>query len=202
MPGAHGIFVYAELRGEAGARIREIQRRFDPRLAGESPPHVTLVGSSGAGVVDPDTPVPTLRAALAPLGAGTAPLVLPFQRPHRFMSTNIVVLPLDPHGPTRGLHDRLVAALTAAGVRLARAKFTFTPHATLSFYRTLAPAQVRELLALRVDAPAVLDELTLSLSRDPQPPRTLLRVPLAGAAAAAADGPAPDRAAPDRAARG
>ncbi|MGZ8493005.1 MAG: 2'-5' RNA ligase family protein [Gemmatirosa sp.] len=164
MPGAHGIFLLASLGGEAGTRIAELQARYDPKLARESPPHVTIAGSSGIGPILPDTTRAQLRAALAPIAAETPPLSLPFQAPHRFMATNIVVLPLDPHGPLRQLHDRIARS----GLRFGRARFTFTPHATLSFYPTLAPAALRELLAVRIDAPAIVDRLVVSYTRSPQ----------------------------------
>ena len=129
MPGANGIFVLSEIGGPLGERIRDVQRRFDPKLARETPPHVTLVGSSGVGPIVPSTPVERIRDALKPIADTTPVLELPFERPHRFMQTNIVVLPLDPHGPLRRLHDRIARS----GLPFARAKFTFTPHATLSF---------------------------------------------------------------------
>jgi 2'-5' RNA ligase len=150
MPGAHGIFVLSELAGALGTRIREIQQRYDPKLARETPPHVTLAGSSGIGPIVPSTPAERIREALGPIAESTPRLELPVQPPHRFMSTNIVVLPLDPHGPLRRLHDRIARS----GLTFARAKFTFTPHATLSFYPTLAPERFRELLAMRFDEPA------------------------------------------------
>lgn len=177
MPGAHGIFILASLGGEAGARIAELQARYDPKLARESPPHVTLAGSSGVGPILPDTTREQVRAALAPVAADTPPLALRFQAPHRFMQTNIVVLPLDPHGPLRQLHDRIAAA----GLRFGRARFTFTPHATLSFYPTLPPERFRELLAVRIEAPAIIDRLVVSYTRAPQPPVTWLELPLRGA---------------------
>ncbi len=167
----------APVGGAVGARIRAVQERFDPKLARESPPHVTLAGSSGVGPIVPETSVDQLRAALAPIAATTAPLALPFALPHRFMSTNIVVLPLDPHGVVRRLHDRIAQS----GLRFARAKFTFTPHATLSFYPTLSRDAVRSLLAMRFDEPAVLDRLVLSYTRWPQPAVTMLDLPLSGA---------------------
>jgi len=40
-----GIIVMSELRGEMAARVLEIQRRVDPRMAAELPPHVTITGS-------------------------------------------------------------------------------------------------------------------------------------------------------------
>jgi 2'-5' RNA ligase len=176
MPGAYGIFVLAELGGEAGARIRELQERYDPKLARQSPPHVTLVGSSGVGPIVPSTPAERIRESLAPIAASTPPLTLPFERPHRFMSTNIVVLPLDPHGPLRALHERIARAR----LTFARAKFTFTPHATLSFYPTLTPGALRELLAVRIDAPAVVDRLTVYFTRDPQPAVKMMELRLEG----------------------
>jgi 2'-5' RNA ligase len=181
MPGAHGIFVLAPIGGEAGERIRAIQAEYDPKLARESPPHVTLAGSSGVGPILPDTTRERVREALGAVAAASPPLTLPFERPHRFMQTNIVVLPLDPHGLLRQLHDRIAAS----GLPFARPRFTFTPHATLSFYPTLAPARLRALLAVRIEAPAVIDRLLISYTRSPQPAVNWFELPLVGADAAA-----------------
>ena len=179
MPGANGIFVLSEIGGALGERIRDVQRRFDPKLARETPPHVTLVGSSGVGPIVPATPAERIEAALAPIAASTPALELPVEPPHRFMQTNIVVLPLDPHGPLRRLHDRIARS----GLTFARAKFTFTPHATLSFYPSLPREAFRELLAMRFDEPVRLDRMTVYYTRDPQPAQNWMELPLAGAAA-------------------
>ncbi|HEU4631050.1 MAG TPA: 2'-5' RNA ligase family protein [Gemmatimonadaceae bacterium] len=169
-----GIFVIAPLSGEAAEQIHAIQRRYDPKLAAMSAPHVTLVGSSGAGPVVPGTTEAQLRAAIEPVARETAPLVLPFGRPSRFMQTNIVSLPLDPNGPLRELFERL----RASGLRFGPVRFAFTPHATLSYFPTLDRARERALLAERVTAPAVIDRLELSLTHDPQPPKRLFEVRL------------------------
>lgn len=178
MPGANGTFILAELGGEAGAVIRRLQAEFDPKLARESPPHVTLAGSSGVGVVPPDVPRARVLEALAAVGAVSPPLALPFGHPERFPGTNIVVLPLDPHGPMRTLHDRIAAC----GLPFARARFTFTPHATLSFYPTLPADRLRALLAERVRGPAVIDRLVVSHTRAPQAPVRWGEVRLTGGA--------------------
>ena len=191
MPGAHGTFIIAELGGEAGARIRAVQERLDPKLARESPPHVTIAGSSGLGVIPPDVPRGRVLELLAPVGAELPPLALPFGPPERFPGTNIVVLPLDPHGPIRALHDRIARS----GLPFARAKFTFTPHATLSFYPTLTPGALRELLAVRIPEPAVIDRLVVSYTRSPQPPVRWGEVVLAGQTGPASGAPSAARAA-------
>ena len=171
-----GIFVIAPLGGEAGARIAELQRRYDPKLAALSAPHLTVVGSSGVGPVQPGTTEAELRAALAPIARETPPLALRFGPPCRFMQTDIVSLPLDPHGPLRDLFERI----RASGLRFGPVRFAFTPHATLSYFPTLDRRRERELMAERVTTPAVVDRLELSLTQDPQPPRRLFELPLTG----------------------
>lgn len=171
-----GIFVLAPVGGEAGQQIAEIQRRYDTKLAAMSAPHVTLVGSSGVGPVLAGTAEEMLREALTPVALATAPLRLGFQRPTRFMQTNIVSLPLDPNGPLRALFERI----RASGLRFGPVRFAFTPHATLSYFPTLSRPLARAVLAERVTAPAVFDRLELSLTQDPQPPRRLFELPFAG----------------------
>lgn len=160
-----GIVVIANIGGAVGDRIHELQQRYDPRLAAELPPHVTLVGSSGMGPIEVRTPVDALREALAPVAASTAPMTLRFERPTRFMQTDLVVLPLDPHGPLRALHERI----KTSGLRYEPPRFAFTPHCTLNFYRELPAAELRAVLAERVDEPFVLDRIsvyrTVSLTR-------------------------------------
>lgn len=170
----------AELPGEAGAAVRAIQEQYDPKLARLTPPHVTLVGSSGVGAIPTDTPVARIRAALEPIAASTAPMRLPLQAPHRFMQTDIISLPLDPNGPLRALHERIARS----GLPFKRSRFLFSPHCTLTFYPTLTPKRERELLAMRVTAPAIIDTLQVYLTRDPQPSSLLFSLPLTGSAAA------------------
>jgi 2'-5' RNA ligase len=176
MPPVTGIFILAELSGAAAEAVRALQARYDPKLARSTQPHVTLAGSSGMGPIDRDTTTEELRRALEPIAAETAPLVLPFGPPQRFMQTEIVSLPLDPHGPLRALHERI----KTSGLRFKAPRFSFSPHVTLSFYPTLTPARARELLALRVAHPAEIRTLTAYRHRDPQPPARLLGVALTG----------------------
>ena len=100
-----------------------------------------------------------LRAALAPVAAETAPMTLRFDAPMRFMQSEVVVLPLDPHGPLRPLHEQMVERIRDAGIVAERARFTFTPHCTLNLYRELPPATLRELLAVRIDEPVTIERI-------------------------------------------
>ena len=171
-----GIFIIAELDGAIGERIHALQERFDPKLAAEAPPHVTIIGSSGAGPIASTTPVAALRRAIEPIAAATPPLTLHFARPDRFLQREIVVLPLDPHGPLRALHE----ALKGSGLEYANARWPFTPHCTLSFYPTLTAETLRLLLAVREDSEWTLSMLRVYHTRDPQPPTLLFYAPLGG----------------------
>ncbi len=172
----NGIFITAELTGPVGAQVRDLQRRFDPKLANELPPHITLLGSSGAGPIAPDTPVATIRAALAAVGSQMPPLHLVFQQPLRFIGRDLVVLPVDPHGPVRALHERL----KTAGLSCAVARYPFTPHCTLSFYPQLTAESLRALLAVRIEEPFLIDRLRVYHTRAPQAPMHLFDLPLSG----------------------
>ena len=171
-----GIFVIAELRGRAAKRIRAIQKRFDPRLVKEWPPHVTLAGSSGMGPIDARTPIDELRRRLEPVARETSPLLLAFGHPSRFMQTNIVVLPLNPHGPLRALHERI----KASGLPYEQPRFYFTPHCTLSFYPEHPPEKLRELLAIRVTDPADIEAIQVYHTRQDKASKKLFELPLTG----------------------
>jgi 2'-5' RNA ligase len=171
-----GIFVIAPVGGAIGARIAEVQAAYDPRLARLGPPHVTLAGSSGIGPIAADLPLEEIRDRLAPIAEATAPITLHFGRPTKFMQTEIVVLPLDPHGPLRTLHERI----KTSGLRAAPPRFFYTPHVTLSLYREQPPAALRELLAMRFDEPVVIDAIQAHLTRDTGESRELITLPLSG----------------------
>lgn len=171
-----GIYVVAPVQASLAALIGEVQSRFDPKLARVLPPHITIVGSSGAGPIAPTTSTEELRVALDPIARSTPPLMLELGRPVRFMQTEIIVLPLRPYGPLRELHERIAQS----GLTYAPPRFAFTPHITLSFYRELSSLERRALLALRFEDYAEVDRIECSLSNDPQPARHLLTLPLDG----------------------
>jgi len=172
----NGIFILAELPGKIGDRICEINERYDPKLARYKPPHITLTGSSGAGPIPPSTDVEEMRRKLEPITMETAPITLRFQPAQRFLQTDIIVLPIDAHGPIRVLHDRLVTS----GLPFTRARYTFSPHCTLSLYPSLDSKSIRELLSTRMPEPFVISAIQLYHTRDPQPSRKLLELPLSG----------------------
>ncbi len=172
----NGIFILAELTDEIEERIRRINEQYDPRLARYRPPHITLTGSSGAGPIPPFVTTEEMREKLEPVTSTIVPITVSFLPPQRFMQTDIIVLPLDPHGALRALHDGIITS----GLPFARARYTFSPHCTLSLYQTLDANSRRELLKVRIPEPFVISAIQLYHTRDPQPSRKLLELPLTG----------------------
>lgn len=173
-PTAGRIFILAAIGGAVGARLHELQQRYDPKLARAFPPHVTLAGSSGLGAVHAGTSATEIREAIERVAKDSEPLRLKLSAPHRFMQSNIVSFPLDPNGPIRALHDRL----GRSGLKFEQAKFTFTPHVTLSFYPELTKERAKELLSIRVDEEIVIDRLEAWRTREPSAPVLVARVQL------------------------
>ncbi len=169
-----GIIVMAELRGPIAARIVAVQRDYDPRMAGELPPHVTITGSSGIGPFPPETPDEEVRQALQAVARATAPFAVYFGPPMQFMQSTVVVLPLDPNGPIRALHERI----KDSGLSWEAPRFTFTPHVTLSYYPELPRERLRALLRLRFPDPFMIDSIQAYRATDLTRTERILDLPL------------------------
>jgi len=150
-----GIIVMSEMRGPLADRIRELQARYDPRMAAELPPHITVTGSSGMGPIAPGVTNEQLRAALEPIAVSNAPFTVQLEPPMQFMQSTVVVMTINPNGPIRALHEQI----KATGLPYEQPRFTFTPHLTLSFYPELARERLRELLSFRVNEPVLIDSM-------------------------------------------
>ena len=174
---AAGSFVLVPVEGAAGAALDAMRERHDPKLARTNRPHLSLIGSSGAGPILPDEAPERIRTALERVAATIAPFSVPASRPMRFPGTDIVSFELDPHGPLRALHE----AVKGSGLRFGPVRFPFSPHLTVNYYRTLDRTMERALLQLVLDVPIVIDRLELSRTNDPQPPSTVFGLPLTGA---------------------
>jgi 2'-5' RNA ligase len=179
-----GIFIIAPISGPVGDRIAALQEEHDPRILKLGQPHVTVAGSSGMGPIAPTTTSAELEEQLGAIAAVTAPIALQFGRPTKFMQTEIVVLPLDPHGALRTLHE----LIKTSGLRSAPPRFFFTPHVTLSLYRELPPAALKSLLRQHFEEPVLVDRIEAHLTKDTGESRRLGSWKLTGELRASVEG--------------
>jgi 2'-5' RNA ligase len=129
------------------------------------------------GPIPASTSIESMRALLAPIARETPPLTIHFLPPIKFMQSNVVVLPIDPHGPIRALHDRI----KTSGIPFEKPRFAFTPHCTLSFYPELSRDKVTQLLSLRFDEPVTVDRIAAFRSVSPMRTENVLELSLSGA---------------------
>ncbi len=176
-----GIVVMFELAGALRERLRALHSEYDPRMASELPPHITITGSSGMGPIAPETTDPELYRALGPVALETPPFSIKLEPPMQFMQSTVVVMPIDPNGPIRALHERI----KQSGLPYEPPRFTFTPHLTLSFYPELTRQRLRELLRFRVPEPVVIDAIHAYRAVDLTRTTRVLDLPLGGLAATA-----------------
>jgi 2'-5' RNA ligase len=174
-----GIVVMSELSGELAARLLAIQERFDPRMAAELPPHITITGSSGMGPIAPETTHEELRRALEPIAQTFQPFSVQLEPPMRFMQSTVVVMQIDPNGPIRALHEQI----KRSGLRYEQPRFTFTPHVTLSFYPELTRERLRELVRVRFSDPVTVDSIQAYRASNLTSTMKVLDLPLTGAIA-------------------
>lgn len=175
-----GIVVMSELHGPVADRLREIQLVHDRRMAAELPPHVTITGSSGMGPISPVTTDTELRLALEQVAAVTAPFIVHLEPPMRFMQSTVVVMPIEPNGPIRELHERI----KASGLSYEQPRFTFTPHCTLSFYPQLSRDTLRELLRCRITESVTIAAIQAYRAIDLSRTQKVLDLKLSGASSA------------------
>ena len=173
---ADGIYIVADLHGPEAERIAALIREIDPKYANFFRPHVTLTGSSGAGVLPPGTDALQVRDALTMVGDQVAPLDFVFGAPEKFPATNIIVLPLPVHGPVRWLHDRIAMS----GLPFGSPKFAFTPHCTVHLFRTMTDAAWHRARRFRVRAPIHVNRIQAYVTREPQAPVLLCDISLRG----------------------
>jgi 2'-5' RNA ligase len=107
-------------------------------------------------------------------------MTLRFDPPMRFMQSVVVVLPLDPNGVVRALYEAMAERIRAAHIIAERARFTFTPHCTLSFYPELGAQALRELLAMRFEESIVIDAVQAYRATGPVGTQELFELRLGG----------------------
>src|SRR5206468_3639509 len=128
------------------------------------------------GPLPPSITTEEIRAALEPIALTTPPIEVRFQPPHKFMQSDVVVLPIDPYGPIRELHERI----KASGLGFELPRFAFTPHCTLSFYPELSKTKLRNLLAIRIDEPVMIDRIAAFKAVTITRTENILELPLTG----------------------
>jgi 2'-5' RNA ligase len=118
-------YIVLDMPAEVCAHVRRLRERFSPLLA-PLPVEITLVGSSGVGVLASDTSSTEAFDTLERIAGETAPLSVTFGAMASFAGSGVYYFP--PVDPTSW--EQLHRAFATSGLRFAPSPFPFTPHLT------------------------------------------------------------------------
>ena len=142
---------------DIGEYVRGLRQRFSPLLA-PLPVEITLVGSSGVGVLASDTAPADAIAVIERIAAATAPLQVAFGPIATFPGSGVYYFPPVSPLPWEQLH-RMFAT---SGLRFAPTPFLFTPHLTAVKFDVPEPAELAA-TALALAPPPPGEAAALSL---------------------------------------
>lgn len=150
-------YIVLDMPTDIGEYVRGLREQFSPLLA-PLPVEITLVGSSGVGVLASDTAPADALAVVERIADATAPLPVAFGPMTTFPGSGVYYFPPVNPLPWEQLH-RMFAT---SGLRFAPIPFPFTPHLTAIKFDVPEPPELTA-AALALAPPPPGEAVTLSL---------------------------------------
>jgi hypothetical protein len=151
----HPTYVILPIQPPIADHVLALRERFGYTLA--YPVEVTVAGSSGLGVLEPDQDPAGVLEVLRTIASEVGSFVTSYGEVRRFPNTNIFWLSLKNEEPFRTIHQRL----KESGVRFTPNPFPYQPHCTLQV-RPRTEEETVELLSLQVPGEIRFAELALA----------------------------------------
>ena len=119
-------YIVLDMPSALVARIRELRWTYGQDFE-SLPAEITLIGSSGVGVLDPSHSAEEVTTLLENIAAKTRPLKVQFSGMSTFPGSGVYFFPPISRAP----FDELQASLLRAGLRCGPSPFPYTPHLTV-----------------------------------------------------------------------
>jgi 2'-5' RNA ligase len=175
-------YVVLDVPSPFAEQVMAIRERCLDWFRASFPVEITVAGSGGVGVIDPQQDWREAFITLNAIAAETPPIIASFGSAHRFPNTNTFVLTLRDEGPFRKLHERIATS----GLKFRPSPFPFTPHCTLCTRSDITESQAAELLTLHIPGEFTINAMSVYMLN--RLPVTLLhRMQLTGATGAKQD---------------
>ncbi len=153
----YDTFVILDVPAPIADQVKTIQQHYRDEVLCSIPVHITVTGSSGVGVFDPEQEVEEAFDVLDVIAAETAPIRASFGKVLRFPNTDIFALTLEDDVPFFSLHE----SVAKSGLRFMPSQFPFTPHCTIYSRSPVPDVDAAELLSLQVLGEFTLDMMSL-----------------------------------------
>jgi 2'-5' RNA ligase len=149
-------FVVLDLPEPFASSVMHVRRRHRDEVRMALPVEVTMTGSSGVGVFEPDQDRDTVFAFLDEIAASTAPITARFG-PVLHWPPSLYVFSYADEAPLRALNGRLAGS----GIRFGPTPFPFTPHTTIRSRDGATDAEREELMGLQIPGEFRLETMSV-----------------------------------------
>lgn len=160
-------YIVLVLPESVASAIHNIRVEQGDDFQASMPEEITVIGSSGVGPIAQDQDPDELFKVIDEIAASTPPIIVSFDKAHRFPGTDIVVMKLKDDAVIRSLHQRFVDS----GIKFQNSDFPYEPHCTIRSKSPLTDQEMEKLSNLKIEGSFTLQ--TLSVYRMP-PPGTLI----------------------------
>ena len=138
-------FVVLDMPPSVERHVRDIRRAYGSARQ-YLPAEITVAGSSGVGIFDPEQDAAEALRVVAEIARATAPFAMQLGAVDRFPETDIFYWPIRDPTPVVAVHERL----RDSGLRFTDSPFPFSPHLTVDAFEAPSEELERELRALPV----------------------------------------------------
>lgn len=133
-------YVVMDMPPQVAAHVTALRTKYRPEYE-SLPVEITVIGSSGAGVLDPDQSADDLLRVLEDVAAQTAPFRVRFEPLTTFPNSSVYYFRPVPADPFKALQ----ISLLSRGLRAGSSPYPFLPHLTMA--RIEQPSSASDLLA-------------------------------------------------------
>lgn len=150
-------FVVLDMPPPVERHVRDIRRRFGSARQ-FLPAEITIAGSSGLGVFDPEQDAGEALHVVAGIARATPAFSMELGPVKRFPESDVFYWPIRDPAPVVALHERL----RASGLKFTGSPFPFSPHLTVDEFEGATGELEQELLALPVpDGPFTVPSMAV-----------------------------------------
>src|SRR6478735_2763752 len=153
----YDTYIVLELPMQISEQVMTIKRAFKDSFQMALPADVTIAGSSGVGVLDPAQEPSVVYRTLDNIALKTKPIRTSFLEVTRFPSTNIFFFSFKNETPFYDLHSKIAHS----NIRFLKSEFPFKPHVTLCTRSSITEAEMKKLLAIKLDEEFIIDTLSV-----------------------------------------
>lgn len=150
-------YIVLDLPENIAQMILKIRMDHKDDFRASLPAEITLIGSSGVGVIEKGQDEDIVFKKIEEIAKATAPFRLKFNEVERFAGSDIFALKLEDETEIRDLHHKL----KTCGIKYGETKHAYNPHCTLRSRSPVTEEEARSLNALRIDEAFIVDTISV-----------------------------------------